>query len=447
VNLGNSRVIRLLLITLFLTLLPVQSQALPIYSPTQESNPGSKFLQSSIQVFGKDLNNNEIEDSLEAEVSSLGSGTIAVLIQTSNYVATISQLSNFGITASLVSRTLGEIKADLSWQQIRYVANFNFIKLIALDRGVSLIFPTPPEVNDYELIDGHVDQNVEQVDPQLVAAKNMYNATGGDSNPAYSTADQVIAIVDTGIDSQHLLLNGGKVLYRKNFVPNSPSCTATEPTAGSNNWDVVGHGTRVAAVAAGKLPGGHSRLSNGVAPGAALIDLKVFGCEPSTENSIVNTALQWILDNYQTYSIDIVNLSLGSTSDVTDGTSTTEVLVNMISALGIVVAVAAGNSGSDAKTISIPASAHHVISVGAMRMGANGESMASFTSKGPTSDGRLGIDIIAPGTNLVTARARSSEFPNNDASVASSGTSLITTCDQLLGKFVLDHNHHVQPES
>ena len=215
-KLGNARVIRLLLTILFLTLLPVQSQALPINSPSQASNQGIKFLQSSIQVFGKDLNNNKIEDSLEAEVSSLGFGTIAVLIQTSNYVATISQLSNFGITASLVSRTLGEIKADLTWQQIRYVSNFNFVKLIALDRGISLIFPTPPEVNDYELIDGHVDQNVEQVDPQLVAAKNMYNATGGDSNPAYSTADQVIAIVDTGIDSQHLLLNGGKVLYRKN---------------------------------------------------------------------------------------------------------------------------------------------------------------------------------------------------------------------------------------
>ena len=364
--------------------MPVQSQGLQVNNEFLEYNPGSKFLQSSTQVFGRDTNNNKIEDSLENQMSSLGFGTIAVLIQTSNYVVTIDQLSNFGIPSTLVSRTLGEIKADLTLQQIRYVSNFSTVKLIALDRGVSLIFPTPPELTDYQFLDGHVDQNVEQVDPQLVAAKKTHNATGGDSNPAYSTADQVIAIVDTGIDSEHVLLNGGKVLYRKNFVPNTTACTANEPTASTNNWDVVGHGTRVAAVAAGKLTGTHSKLSNGVAPGAALIDLKVFGCEPSTENSIVNTALQWILDNYQTYSIDVVNLSLGSTSDVTDGTSTTEVLVNMISSLGIVVAVAAGNSGSDAKTISIPASAHHVISVGAMRMGANGESMASFTSKGPT---------------------------------------------------------------
>ena len=109
-NLGKSRVIRLLLTTLFLTLLPVQSQALPINSPYLEGDPGSKFLQSSIQVFGKDLNNNKIEDSLEAEVSSLGSGTIAVLIQTSNYVATISQLSNFGITASLVSALVNYLR-------------------------------------------------------------------------------------------------------------------------------------------------------------------------------------------------------------------------------------------------------------------------------------------------------------------------------------------------
>ena len=378
-------------------------------------------------------------------MSSLGFGTVAVLIQTSNYVVTIDQLSNFGIPSTLVSRTLGEIKADLTLQQIRYVSNFSTVKLIALDRGVSLIFPTPPELTDYQFLDGHVDQNVEQVDPQLVAAKKTHNATGGDLNPAYSTADQVIAIVDTGIDSEHVLLNGGKVLYRKNFVPNTSACTATEPTASTNNWDVVGHGTRVAAVAAGKLTGTHSKLSNGVAPGAALIDLKVFGCESSTENSIVNTALQWILDNYQTYSIDAVNLSLGATSDVTDGTSTTEVLVNMISALGIVVAVAAGNSGSDAKTISIPASAHHVISVGAMRMGANGESMASFTSKGPTSDGRMGLDIIAPGTNLVTARARSSDFTNKDASVASSGTSFAAPYVAGLAAIALAANSNLRP--
>jgi subtilisin family serine protease len=117
----------------------------------------------------------------------------------------------------------------------------------------------------------------------------------------------------------------------------------------------------------------------------------------------------------------------------------------MISSLGIVVAVAAGNSGSDAKTISIPASAHHVISVGAMRMGANGESMASFTSKGPTSDGRMGIDIIAPGTNLVTARARSSEFPNNDASAASSGTSFAAPYVAGLAAIALAANNNLRP--
>jgi hypothetical protein len=445
VKLGTTRVVRLLLSSLIFTLLPLQSHAIQINNEFLENNLGGKFLQSSVQAFGNDLNGNKIEDSLEAKVSAFGAGTIAVLIQTSNYQVTIKQLSNFGITSSLVSRTLGEIKADLTTQQIRYVANFNYVRLIALDRGISLIVPTPPEVTDYEFLDGHVDQNVEQVDPQLVATKKMHNATGGDSNPAYSIADQVIAIVDTGIDSQHILLNGGKVLYRKNFVPNTPSCTASEPTASTNNWDVVGHGTRVAAVAAGRLPGGHSKLSNGVAPGAALIDLKVFGCEPSTENSIVNTSLQWILDNYQAYSIDVVNLSLGSTSDVTDGTSTTEVLVNMISALGIVVAVAAGNSGSDAKTISIPASAHHVISVGAMRMGGNGESMVSFTSKGPTSDGRMGLDIIAPGANLVTARARSSDFTNNDASVASSGTSFAAPYVAGLAAIALAANNNLRP--
>ncbi len=441
----REKVLNLLLISLLFTLIPYEAHSVKTTASSTTGSSEEKFLQSSIQVFGQDSNKNKIDDSLEAKISSLGFGSIDVLIQSSNHLATIEQLSNFGIKASLVSRTLGELKSNLTLQQIRYVSNFNYIKLISLDRDVSLIIPNIPEPTDYQFLDGHVNQNVAEVDPQLVTAKLSHNATGGDSNPSYSTADQVIAIVDTGIDSEHILLNGGKVLYRKNFVTNTPSCTASEPTSSTNNWDIVGHGTRVAAVAAGKLNGTHSKLSSGVAPGAALIDLKVFGCEPSTENSIVNQSLQWILDNYQTYSIDVVNLSLGATSDVTDGTSTTEVLVNMISALGIVVVVAAGNSGSDAKTISIPASAHHVISVGAMRMGANGESMASFTSKGPTSDGRLGLDIIAPGTNLVTARARSADFPNKDENAASSGTSFASPYVAGLAAIALAANNNLRP--
>jgi hypothetical protein len=268
-----------------------------------------------------------------------------------------------------------------------------------------------------------VDQNVDQVDSRLAEVKRTLGATGGDSNPVYSTNDQVIAVIDTGIDSQHVLLNGGKVLYAKSFVTDTPSCTASLPNSSSNNWDVVGHGTRVASIAAGKLTGTHQYLSSGVAPGAALIDLKVFACEGSTDNSIVNASLQWVLDNHQTYSIDVLNLSLGSSGGVTDGTSSTEVLVNLISAAGINVVAAAGNSGPSAGTISIPATAHHVISVGSMRMGGNGESMASYSSKGPTSDGRLGLDVIAPGTDMYAARARTTSNTSNSGQASSTGTS------------------------
>ena len=417
------RVIRLLLAALTLTLLPVPAHSLDAVQLFNSSNFPTKFIQSSIQAFGRDSNNNKIDDVLENSFGTFGVGEVGVLIQCNDYQMTLFELQRLGIKASLVSSAIGQLSADLTYSQIRQVAGLSSVKLIQKDGLMNLIDPPTVAPTDYQFIDGHVDQNVDQVDSRLAEVKRTLGATGGDSNPGYSTNDQVIAVIDTGIDSNHILLNGGKVLYAKSFVTDTPSCTASLPNSSSNNWDFVGHGTRVASIAAGKLTGSHQYLSSGVAPGAALVDLKVFACEGSTDNSIVNAALQWVLDNHQTYSIDVLNLSLGSSSTVTDGTSSTEVLVNMISAAGINVVVAAGNSGPSAGTINIPATAHHVITVGSMRMGGNGESMASYSSKGPTSDGRLGLDLIAPGTDMYAARARSSSNNSNDGQASSSGTS------------------------
>jgi serine protease AprX len=64
-----------------------------------------------------------------------------------------------------------------------------------------------------------------------------------------------------------------------------------------------------------------------------------------------------------------------------------------------------------------------VISVGAMRMGISGESISSYSSKGPTSDGRNGVDILAPGTDYYVARARTTGFTGYQSLAAASGTS------------------------
>jgi subtilisin family serine protease len=126
----------------------------------------------------------------------------------------------------------------------------------------------PPESGDpidalqspYTLtIDG--DVTVPQVDPSLASVRTSLGIQG---------AGEVIAIVDTGIDSNAVGL-AGKVLQRVNFSPATGACTD------GGYLDPIGHGTHVSSIAAGAVntiePG-----VVGVAPEAKLVDLRVFNC-------------------------------------------------------------------------------------------------------------------------------------------------------------------------
>jgi len=238
---------------------------------------------------------------------------------------------------------------------------------------------------------------VTDADPALAAVATRYNLSGDrDGNPfRYTRDDVVIAVVDTGIDDTHLAFSGGKVLAHRDFVSDrDPSCGAGPETTGV--WDESGHGTHVAAIAAGR-----DGVFTGVAPGAALIDLKVFDCRELGWLSDTAAALAWVLENQTEFGIDVVNLSLGAAVS-SDGTDLTSQLVNQLTARGVQVTVAAGNSQMSG-SIGIPASAKFATTVGAMTAGVVGEGRATFSSMGPTLDGRPGIDLMAPGVRIEAA--------------------------------------------
>ncbi|KAF0728896.1 hypothetical protein Ae201684P_009257 [Aphanomyces euteiches] len=88
----------------------------------------------------------------------------------------------------------------------------------------------------------------------------------------------------------------------------------------------------------------------------------------------------------------------------------------------IVVVIAAGNAGTDGlRTISSPAGAKNVITVGASMSTTasleskfdcprmfNPQSVTAYSSQGPTSDGRLKPDVVAPGEILWSAQSQAS---------------------------------------
>ena len=85
-----------------------------------------------------------------------------------------------------------------------------------------------------------------------------------------------------------------------------------------------------------------------------------------------------------------------------------------------------GNTGSSTGTVGYPASAKNVVSVGATENGASAENVASFSSNGPTADGRIKPTVTAPGVAIISADSDGLKNSNNSGTIAMSGTSMAT---------------------
>jgi serine protease AprX len=232
----------------------------------------------------------------------------------------------------------------------------------------------------------------------------------------YNKDDIVACVIDTGIRNSHVDLDGGKVIGWKDYVG-----TSTTP------YDDNGHGTHVAATIAGTGEG--NSAYKGVATGAALVGVKVLNSAGSGSSTQINNGINWCKDNKATYGIEIMSLSLGG-GTCTSGTDSMSTAVNNAWNAGIVVLVAAGNSGPGYCTIGDPGAAANVITVGAGSDPDNaacsgylgkGWYLASFSSRGLTGDGRYKPDIWAPGVCITSAGTSS-----NTAYVTMSGTSMAT---------------------
>jgi len=210
-----------------------------------------------------------------------------------------------------------------------------------------------------------------------------------------------IAIVDTGLDVNHPDFAGrigGTIDY-----------------SGEGFRDNNGHGTHVAGIAAGA--GSRYR---GVAPGATLYAAKVLRGDGSGMFSDVMAGVEWAVEQ----GVHVINLSLGS-SGPSDGNDALSHTCDAAVSRGIVVCAAAGNAGPGAGTVGSPGAARLVITVGATD---DSDAVASFSSRGPTADGRPKPDICFPGVNIIAPRAGGTSMgrPIDSLYTEASGTSMAT---------------------
>ncbi len=182
-----------------------------------------------------------------------------------------------------------------------------------------------------------------------------------------------------------------------------------------------GHGTHIAGIIGG---------SEGICPDIELIDYRVLDATGGTEFVVVS-ALRHILEVTRTRAdprdrsrdlpIHGVNLSLALDVDVTKDACGWSLICRVCDELvraGVVVVVSAGNTGFEAgteerystgqnyRTVSItdPGNTESAITVGATDTDRPREyGVSYFSARGPTADGRLKPDLVAPGLAIRSA--------------------------------------------
>ena len=228
----------------------------------------------------------------------------------------------------------------------------------------------------------------------------------------YDGSGQTIAVIDSGIAYDHAAFGGGfggsnKVVGGWDFAENDADPYDDGP-AGY-------HGTHVAGIAAGNGNG-----FQGVASGADLVALRVFNDQGVGEIAWVESALQWVRNNLDSFRnpITTVNLSLGASAGETaaDWAVITDELYDLEQE-GVFISVAAGNSFADLRTkeLSHPADSPFVVPV------------ASHDSNNQLSEFSQRDDhvLVAPGGDIRSAvpdhlfgGARTDQF------LSASGTSM-----------------------
>lgn len=263
-----------------------------------------------------------------------------------------------------------------------------------------------------------------------------------------ATGDGIVwAVLDTGVDREH-----------RHFRSNDHDTLGLAPTlvhrsfvAGTTDADAVrdgnGHGTHVAGIIAGwqddprrkvyaatwyRAANGDTGVErvtldriSGMAPRAKILSLKVLRDDRTGDLASLLEALEYIQElnrGGRELNVHGVNLSLGYPFDPSwfaAGQSPVCREVDRLVANGVCVVVSAGNTGYGAArdtagremrlsfgmTINDPGNASRAITVGSTSLKPYSTGVSYFSSKGPTGDGRLKPDLVAPGERVVSAGA------------------------------------------
>ncbi|MBK7143547.1 MAG: S8 family serine peptidase [bacterium] len=328
----------------------------------------------------------------------------------------VSAVQSVGAKIRRVSRYLNAVSIEISHDQLDQLAGLSFVRRIApvarYTRENVTEELTPPLRGGIQSVLSPGALNYGNAAQQLaqITVPEMHNK-------GYTGQGVTLAVFDTGYRKTHQAFANhyaaGRVLAEWDFIFEDGN-TANEPADNSSQWN---HGTGCWGTAGGYKDGdiyGPAYLSNFI-----LCKTEDVRSETSAEEDNWVAALEWV----DSIGADVITSSLSypdlwTYADLDGNTTTITLAANTAAGLGIVVCNAMGNEGPGAGTLGPPADAYDILSCGAV---SSTGSIASFSSRGPTADGRIKPEVCARGVSTYWASSSA-----DNAYGFANGTSLST---------------------
>lgn len=316
------------------------------------------------------------------------------------------------------SKWLNGIICSSSENNIEIISSLPFVeKIDSFGFFPDLISNVSRSANKVEELSDYYGDSFNQI--EMLDGHELHNL-------GYKGAGIDIAVLDGGFRNT-IYIDGLKHLFQNNQVLGTWDFVDKEESVYEDNY----HGMSVLSTMASKL------------------DNQFVGMSPSanfwlfrTENTVIENLIEeyyWVVaaEFCDSVGVDIINSSLGYTtfdfdyqdhsySDLDGFTTPISKAATFSARKGMIVCNSAGNSGNGSwYYISAPADADSIITVGSVNQ--NGD-ISSFTSKGPTYDGRLKPTVSAQGGNTTIYNPNNTINTSNGTSFSSPIIAGMTAC-------------------
>ena len=347
-----------------------------------------------------------------------------------NYIA---ELENLNIQILLKLNWFNSVSAYLTSNQIDLLKTLPFIK--SIEPVKKLYFQNDPLLTIDQQLFKEMDNNygyglsLKQMSLSDVTLVHSKNITG---------QNVLIGVLDSGFDWKlHNSLKDRNVIAEYDFIFDD-SVTANQP---EDSPSQDSHGTYVFSV----LAGFEDSILIGPAFNSSFILAKTEDIRSEThiEEDNYAAALIWM----ESYGVDITTSSLGynifdtgysyTYSDMDGRTTIVTKAAELSYQRGVCTITAAGNEGNNSwGYIIAPADGFGTIAVGAVDEFGN---VASFSSHGPTYDGRIKPEVSAQGVSTFGAVAGT-----NNAYRFANGTSAATPIASGVAALILSAHPHLK---